>query len=53
MLGDAFDYDAEDRFLAAFEDNLRRFEEFSYNPTNLPHPYAHPKVRNQADHHGR
>ena len=53
MLGDPFNYEAEDRFIAAYEDSLRQFEEFSYNPTNLPHPYAHPKARNEADHHGR
>lgn len=53
MLGDAFDYEAEDRFIAAYDSSIQRFEEFSYNPSNLPHPYAHPKVRNAEDHHGR
>ncbi|MFA7586193.1 MAG: NAD-dependent epimerase/dehydratase family protein [Novosphingobium sp.] len=53
MLGDIFDYDAEDRFLAAYEANFLQLNEFTYNPTNLPHPYAHPKARHEADHHGR
>ncbi len=53
MLGDPFDYAAEDRFLAMYERSLADMREFSYNPTNLPHPYAHPKTRSEADHHGR
>jgi nucleoside-diphosphate-sugar epimerase len=53
MLGDPFDYAAEDRLVAQYERGLEAMGEFAYAATSLPHPYAHPKQRHKDDHHGR
>jgi nucleoside-diphosphate-sugar epimerase len=53
MLGDPFDYAAEDRLAALLDRSISEMAEFAYTNMARPHPYAHPKERNTADHHGR
>ncbi len=54
-LQDPFNYPAEDQFVAAFKESLKRIEEIPFDiQTERPHAYAHPKEPSQQrDHRGR
>lgn len=43
QLSDAFDYDAEDQFLAAYDDFARRCNEIDFQDIQYRHQYDHPK----------
>ena len=53
MLGDPFDYDAEDRLAERYAGALGGLAEFAYEEASPPHPYAHPRERHKDDHYGR
>ncbi|WP_324274942.1 hypothetical protein [Blastococcus brunescens] len=43
QLSDAFDYDGEDQFLAAYDDFARRCAQIEYTDVEYRHQYEHPK----------
>ncbi len=53
ILGDPFDYQAEDRLVALYDQSMAAMQEFAYAAKTVVHPYAHPRERNKEDHHGR
>lgn len=53
-LQDPFDYEAEDRLIAAYQESLERLLQIPYDVEARHHPYAHPKEPGaQRDHRQR
>ena len=54
-LQDPFNYDGEDRLIAAYKESLARLEAIPFEvAVDRPHPYAHPKAPGQTrDHRDR
>ncbi len=51
-LQDPFNYEAEDRLVAAYKDSMRRLAEIPFDvQLDRPHPYAHPKEPGQERDH--
>jgi len=55
QLQDPFNYEGEDRLVAAFKASMAELETIPFDvAVNRPHPYAHPKTPGQSrDHRGR
>ena len=54
-LQDPFNYEGEDRIVAAYQESMARLEAIPFEvAVDRPHPYAHPKAPGQTrDHRDR